>query len=888
MALRRLQTLRGVVRSTALVLRRSPTTPPPAGSPFHGLDLAGSLPGRLALRAADVIVTNSHRTLRLALSKQLFRGRKVIHYVYGLVDDVVASDEYLRLLERVDLVVLPFAADAPAFARVVGLPLDRVGSHDDFVLPSERLISTAEGRVVTAVSRLRSDARLIDLIRGFALARPAMTEWQLRICGWGPELTMLQQTILDEGLSGTAILMGPVHHIDEEYLDAGMVVELNSGERPGLSVVEALSAGVPVLGAAGVPAVDTLIRDDANGMVLPYVDPVAVADALIAMSDLNHRKELASSARATPVTSSLHLDLADLATIADVAPESLRFADGTSLASLMDHRGIVPAAGVQSTTPRVVPVPRDSTEMSEEQPQGPRFVRRERRAYRLMDDLSPQDARRSMLREVLSILEPVGAFVVKGSSYPGTTVGVPPGHRRQSLELLAAGLVQPELYCQCIVAGGSSQPIRKLTSDRLASLPDRCQAICIAQLWTTTDGSLTYAMEYGTTVEFWEDSPESEDDVVAPRKNSAGLVFHRSYLTPADIELEGASWPSIDLFDRAMIDEVTFPVDVVYTWVDGAESGWRSRLDRAKAESHGLAYHPQAQADNRFMSRDELRYSLRSVEMYAPWVRHIFLVTDRQTPSWLAVEHPGLTIVDHRDIFTDPTVLPVFNSSAIISQLHHIDGLSEHYLYLNDDMFIGRDVRPDFFWHGNGIAKVFPSRQARPFGPAHPGAEPHINISKNIRSILEESVGRSLSTAIRHTPYPQLRSVNFEMEERFPDVFTRTAAQRFRHHTDVATDQLFHYYARATGRAVASTISYDYVNVGDSTTTSRLRYLLATRSRSVFCLNDAPEPGAAGIPIAQVRAFLEAYFPIASRFESDVRGCDSKAVEGDPSRTASC
>src|SRR4029079_6397732 len=103
----------------------------------------------------------------------------------------------------------------------------------------------------------------------------------------------------------------------------------------------------------------------------------------------------------------------------------------------------------------------------------------------------------------------------------------------------------------------------------------------------------------------------------------------------------------------------------------------------------------------------------------------------------------------------------------------------------------------------------------------------------------------------RHTPYPQLRSVNYEMEEQFSDVFTRTAGQRFRHHTDVAVHQLFHYYAQATGRAVASSISYDYVNIGDPATAPRLRYLLATRSRSVFCLNDAPEPGSSGIPFVQ-------------------------------------
>ncbi len=79
--------------------------------------------------------------------------------------------------------------------------------------------------------------------------------------------------------------------------------------------------------------------------------------------------------------------------------------------------------------------------------------------------------------------------------------------------------------------------------------------------------------------------------------------------------------------------------------------------------------------------------------MYAPWVRHVYLVTDRQVPSWLAPSD-RITVVDHSEIYRDPSVLPIFNSSAIITQLHHIEGLSEHYLYLNDDIFFGADVTP--------------------------------------------------------------------------------------------------------------------------------------------------------------------------------------------------
>ena len=39
-------------------------------------------------------------------------------------------------------------------------------------------------------------------------------------------------------------------------------------------------------------------------------------------------------------------------------------------------------------------------------------------------------------------------------------------------------------------------------------------------------------------------------------------------------------------------------------------------------------------------------------------------------------------------------VLPTHNSHAVESQLHHIPGIAEHFLYSNDDMFFGRPLQP--------------------------------------------------------------------------------------------------------------------------------------------------------------------------------------------------
>uniref|UniRef100_A0A4W3I847 N-acetylglucosamine-1-phosphotransferase subunits alpha/beta n=1 Tax=Callorhinchus milii TaxID=7868 RepID=A0A4W3I847_CALMI len=106
---------------------------------------------------------------------------------------------------------------------------------------------------------------------------------------------------------------------------------------------------------------------------------------------------------------------------------------------------------------------------------------------------------------------------------------------------------------------------------------------------------------------------------------------------------------------------------------------------------------------SRFEDNEELRYSLRSVEKYAPWVRHIFIVTNGQIPSWLNLDNPRVTIVSHQDIFRNVSHLPTFSSPAIETHIHRIPGLSQKFIYLNDDVMFGKEVWPDdFYTHSNG------------------------------------------------------------------------------------------------------------------------------------------------------------------------------------------
>jgi len=143
-------------------------------------------------------------------------------------------------------------------------------------------------------------------------------------------------------------------------------------------------------------------------------------------------------------------------------------------------------------------------------------------------------------------------------------------------------------------------------------------------------------------------------------------------------------------------------IDLVYLWVDGNDLEWQAkrRLFFGNTEEN-----TETNCKGRYVNNDELKYSLRSVEKHAPWIRKIFIITDNQTPEWIDVTNPKIKIVDHKDIMPE-ACLPCFNSFVIEYFLYKIPDLSERFLCANDDMFINADVLPDFFFANDGFPVV--------------------------------------------------------------------------------------------------------------------------------------------------------------------------------------
>jgi len=203
------------------------------------------------------------------------------------------------------------------------------------------------------------------------------------------------------------------------------------------------------------------------------------------------------------------------------------------------------------------------------------------------------------------------------------------------------------------------------------------------------------------------------------------VVFVLGFLAAAVAFILG-EWEPVDRSNIGSVKSSEFlsygPIDVVYTWVNGTDPRWKKEKEFwhkhwiASLTGQPLPVWGQeadvkgkddSNSDNRFRDNEELRYSLRSLEKYAPWVRHIYVVTDGQIPSWLDIESPKLSIVKHRDIFANESHLPVFSSPAIEWSLDNIPGLSDMFLYFNDDVFLGSPVRPEDFVSQAGVQKAY-------------------------------------------------------------------------------------------------------------------------------------------------------------------------------------
>ena len=149
-------------------------------------------------------------------------------------------------------------------------------------------------------------------------------------------------------------------------------------------------------------------------------------------------------------------------------------------------------------------------------------------------------------------------------------------------------------------------------------------------------------------------------------------------------------------------------LDVIIAWVDGADPLLKQKRERYKT---GKPVASDATTATRFASDDEIYYNIASIIKYAPFVRHIYIVTDQQRPAFIdefakqnICSADKIRIVDHKDIFLGyEQFLPTFNTRSIETMIWNIEGLSDYFIYMNDDFFFNQSVTIDDFLDNNKL-----------------------------------------------------------------------------------------------------------------------------------------------------------------------------------------
>ncbi|MEU3609010.1 stealth conserved region 3 domain-containing protein [Streptomyces sp. NPDC035033] len=825
---------------------------------------------------ADVLVTTTPALMAAAVALTPARVA-VVHQEHRVSQLRGATGEpLLTHAPRLDALVSLTELTTDWFAESLGTAAPRLATIPNAMPDGYRPRSDLGSKTIVVAGRLVPEKQLDHAVQAFAEIAGEHPGWRLRVFGDGPQLAALRRLVEGLGVHDRVELVGRSRRMAEEWATAAICLMPSRVESFGLVMLEAFTAGVPVVAYDTLTGPSQIVRHEVDGLLVPADDIASLGAALSRlMGDDGLRAAYGAAARAgarerfaPEVVTARWDELFTALAAEDPAARAAARADRAA------HRV---AAGGSRSFAVSAPISKLSPSADEQkarevilQAKDPKaLVRSAGRLAEVRDDVPSWRMGEINLELTAQALERHGVpFVLL---HDPTTVShrlaVKRADRERALRALGTELHGRPVYAE-LVAPRTAAPGARL-AETLTAAPE-VAGVRIFKPLVSDSRTLRYGPVYGCGVEFWSEEEGDTGWYAAPRGTT--LVGPRlpSLDGDARISIAGREYPTLEVFTKRLMWNVDFPVDAVYTWVDDTDPVWRAKRDAARRE-RGLATDDAQSGDVRFRNRDELRYSLRSLAAHAPWIRRIFLVTDDQTPSWLDTSHPDVEVVGHRELFADPDWLPSFNSHAIESQLHRIEGLSEHFLYVNDDVFFGRPLAPNKFFQSNGNSLFFRSPTAVPPGEVSEETEGYFVAAKNNQVLLEEAFGRVATHGFLHTPHPLRRSVLAEIAERWPEETARTAATPFRGRTDLSiTSSLHHHYGYLTGRASPGGISAAYANIGDYKHHVALSRLLAARHRDVICVGESAE---SEVPLDEqdrvLRAFLEAYFPVRSPYEKD-------------------
>ena len=280
-----------------------------------------------------------------------------------------------------------------------------------------------------------------------------------------------------------------------------------------------------------------------------------------------------------------------------------------------------------------------------------------------------------------------------------------------------------------------------------------------------------------------------------------------------------------------------FPIDVVYTWAGEKKSN-----------------------NNRTSFNGELKYSLRSVDHFAPWVNKIYILMNTYTPpSWIK-PNDKIIFIEHKDTFPSNKYLPNTNSNAIETTICNIPNLSEHYIYFNDDIFLGKKIKYTHFFTPDGKAKIITDT---------------LNHTIKNNSLL--NIPPNNYKWYGHVPIPYIKSLVIEFNKTYPEFihWVRSTKNRINGGEDTCKKiklntpcQQIHFpitkFMYLKKQAISKNIKGEYICAKNFM--HKIPEIL--KKPTIFCFNDdEPDMAKRELFMDNVFKFYKEYFPTKASFE---------------------
>ncbi len=226
----------------------------------------------LAPRQIKMITTLHGTDITLVGVEHSFH--KVIKFVIEQSDGVTAVSEYLR---RQTIEEFGIQRDI----RVIYNFVDTTRA-DPGLSPCQKETFAPNGEsVLMHASNFREVKRVGDVVQIFAQVREQIPA-KLVLIGEGPEQPHVQQLVKELNLSDSVAFLGALDQVEPLFHCADLFLLPSAQESFGLTALEAMMCGVPVIGseAGGLPEV---ITHGETGYLFPIGDTQAMAQSAISL-----------------------------------------------------------------------------------------------------------------------------------------------------------------------------------------------------------------------------------------------------------------------------------------------------------------------------------------------------------------------------------------------------------------------------------------------------------------------------------------------------------------------------------------------------------------------------------------------------------------------------